>query len=336
MVDLWAPRRDEDLWLAKGPEELNPNRPILTGDVFHLGPIPGVDETESHGSELAMVVSHPCAMRDGPVLKPRVEVVRILQGTPVPGSAWNLHKTKLPLPGLAGMGLTEGNEFYAALDLAGRVPSAKLEVFSRKACLSESGIAALLQRRTWRQTQYVAEHESFMLSNAHVFIEAELHEEWCDELLGELPASVDGERLRSAQLLAEEAVAFDEVLSRPRELAGRKKRTHTCREDLQNISNRSAARTIVRRETKETRKARDRAKHEPEDLTQQESTPGPLPHRPSAADPKGGNDDGAGGVGTTTGEPKTASGADQDFRPPMEFDGIDPNDGADVSETGTS
>ena len=254
MIDLWAPRRDEDLWLARGDEEVNPNRPILTGDVFKLGEIPGVSNEESCGSELGMIVSHPCAMREGPQLRSRIEVVRVLIGKPVEPTGWGQYKTRLPLPGLETD--DDETEYYAALDLSGRIESSVIDLFARLACLSEAGIAALLQRRTWRQTQYVAEHEAFLVSNEHVFLEAELHENWCDYLVGDLPRDDELDRIESRQILEREALAFDEVLSRSRPLEGKKKKSHSCREDLVTISARSTAKQLVKRDMAAERKRR--------------------------------------------------------------------------------
>jgi hypothetical protein len=192
-------------------------------------------------------------------LRERVEVARVLVGEPIEMSAWSHHKTKMPLPGLflSGEPKTEGGapgQYFVALDLVGRADASQVSIYKRIASLLDAGIGALLQRRTWRQTQYVAAHEEFMRSNEHVVAEAALHEQWCEELLPDLSEADPEEAVLS---LEAEAVAFDAVLSAKRETPGVKKSaSFTYRGDLADLGRRSAAYSAVRREIREEQRRR--------------------------------------------------------------------------------
>ncbi len=171
----------------------------MTGDVFAGVDIPGCEAVAGDHEKLAIVVSHPCSMRQGHVLNERLQVVRVTRSDEIPLSMWPKgHYDKMPLPGLTDSSETEEDdatdegtgEFHAALlDLRGRVETAQLRLDERVACLSEEGVAFLHQRMGHNDTRHAPSVEDLMAACAPVFREADLAERWCEDLLP--PEAVD-------------------------------------------------------------------------------------------------------------------------------------------------
>lgn len=164
----------DDLYAARGAE-VNPNRPVFTGDVFRDAAIPGV-QTEG----MALVVAHPCSFRVGEgrlaerLLAARVEPIA-KQGP----NAWrNGFFDRMPLPDLDGTGYWVGH-----LDKIGRSLTADLLETERMACLSEFGVNMLQQRLTCHLTRVEIPTATFNEAFAHTFNEADLLEEWTDTLV---------------------------------------------------------------------------------------------------------------------------------------------------------
>ena len=84
---------------------------------------------------------------------------------------------KMPLPDLAGEGHWAGS-----LDLVGLCAVEDLEASTRIACLSVVGINLLQQRLTCHLTRTEIPTHLFYEAFAHTFEEAELLEEWCNDL----------------------------------------------------------------------------------------------------------------------------------------------------------
>lgn len=199
MTDLDAPRSPGELYLARGAE-VEPYRPVMTGDVFRDVAIPGVE----NGPSLAMVVAHPCSMRDGAHVRSHVQMAAIRAGPPIPLSGWNGHFGAMPVPDL----LSEGDlTLRAVFELAGRVETAMLPHDRRIACLSTPGILLLLQRLTFSLTRLALETDVLLQSIDYVLEEAELLEDWMRSRM----TSDVGEDLVAA--IRAHELAFDEVMS---------------------------------------------------------------------------------------------------------------------------
>ena len=99
-----------ELHLARG-DEVNERRPVFTGDIFADVAVPGV-----HGSDMAMIVAHPCSMRG-----------------PVRG-----YYDMTPLPEVDGTQMYVGRFSHL-----GMVPTAELATASRQGCLSVYGVNLL-------------------------------------------------------------------------------------------------------------------------------------------------------------------------------------------------
>lgn len=163
----------DDLYLARG-DEVNPNRPLFTGDVFAEVEIPGVEE-----GGMAIVVAHPCAFRlGGGQVGDRLLVARVRPFTKQGTSAWrSRYLDKMPLTDLAGTGFWAGH-----LDLIGRCRVDSLGSSGRIACLSSFGINVLQQRLTCHMTRAEVPTSTFDQAFSHTFDEADLLEEWTDAL----------------------------------------------------------------------------------------------------------------------------------------------------------
>jgi hypothetical protein len=164
-----------DLYLARG-DDVNPNRPVFTGDVFRNVKIPGVQD-----EGMGLAIAHPCSFRIGSgqladrVLTASVEPIA-KQGV----RAWiKMFFDQMPLTDL------EGEHSYRAafLDKAGRALASDLLATERLACLSAFGVNMLQQRLTFSLTR--AEIPTFIFNEAfgHTFDEADLLEEWTDILV---------------------------------------------------------------------------------------------------------------------------------------------------------
>lgn len=166
---LEAPGSAEDLYLASTPDEVQPARPILTGDVFDAIEIPG---TSSVG--LAIVLTHPCSMRrDGVHLAERLLMARVKEAPEIPLHMWPTgHFKVMPLPGLV-----EGH-YVASFDEIGLVASEVLSHDARVACLTPFGINLLQQRFVWHLTRFLAPTHRLGEASDAVFEEADLCEEW--------------------------------------------------------------------------------------------------------------------------------------------------------------
>ena len=168
---LECPDAAEHLYLAASRDEVPDARPVMTGDVFADVAVPGLD---SNG--LAIVLTHPCAMRvDGVNLAPRLLMARVVPSHPIPLQAWRRgHFKVMPLPGLL-------EDHHSALfDEIGLVASSMLGLKSRVACMTPHGVHLLQQRFIWYLTRFLAPTHRLAEVTEAVFEEADLQEEWVE------------------------------------------------------------------------------------------------------------------------------------------------------------
>ena len=121
----------ERLYLAVGAD-VNPHRPLFTGDIFSDIDIPGI------GLSPAMVVGHPCSIRGrGAELAERIDVASVEAHDPVSAGRWSDgYFNRMPLKGLP----LEGGFHVARLDQTGLALTSDLVAARRLACLSHPGI----------------------------------------------------------------------------------------------------------------------------------------------------------------------------------------------------
>ena len=167
---LETPASEDALWLARG-EEVNPLRPCFTGDVLALG---------GEGGPLVMVLAHPCSMRGkGGTLASRVLVAPVATYSNLPLRKWDSgHFAVFPTAGLLP------TPHAVRFDDLTTAPSGDLGLNGRIACLSVVGINLLQQRLVFHLTRAEVPTWTFNTAFQHTYDEADLLEEWVDELHG--------------------------------------------------------------------------------------------------------------------------------------------------------
>jgi hypothetical protein len=221
LAELESPASADELYLYRG-DEVPRTRPIFQGDVFDDLEIPGFDG----GPGLAMVITHACTMRQGPALRERLVVARVLP-TPNPiALPWKGNFRSMPLPAL----IPDAAPGHWALNFEdiGAVLSKDLDLTKRVACLDDRGVVLLQQRHAHHFTRYVVETEVLYEQSANVLVEAELLEAWLSAATDE---TGDGYDERASQ----EATEFDAFV-RP------------LRDDLKDPSRRASVRRTVNQE----------------------------------------------------------------------------------------
>jgi len=199
-------------------------RPLLQGDVFDHVVLPGFGE----GPVKVQIVAHPCAMRSGADLAPRITVVPVRPYQRVRGSGWEGHLRVMPLASLHA-----GNDFAAFFADVTACPAHLLTRQSRIATLSSRGIYVLQQRLIKHYTRVEMGLEVLRSESAPVLTEAELQRDWLEEVLTDEEIS-DDERLDA------EAAAFEEWVRRGSPSAQDRLRSEIHHTDLRREAHRAA------------------------------------------------------------------------------------------------
>jgi hypothetical protein len=200
---LDGPDTADELYLARF-DQVGPYRPVMTGDIFQEVTIPGVGLDH----EAAMVISHPCNMRAGARLRDRIQMIPIVNYQDVPLQQWTTggHARVYPLKDLE---LLDGDACAARFDETGMVASGELSPEKRVLCLTERGVLLLLQRQIYAQSRAVIALATLEAAVAHVLAEAELLEEWNEELVPSRLTSVS----EIGEALELEATEFEAFMS---------------------------------------------------------------------------------------------------------------------------
>ncbi len=186
--NLECPARADDIYLARGTD-VDARRPVLSGDVYQGGEIPGIDD----GEGLAAVIQHPCSMREsGGHLRSHLQVARVQGGPAIPLATWTRYYAVMPLPDL----LTAGDMTQRAMfESSGRGRTDVLLEKQRVACLQNAGILFLMQRLAYYYTRYAVPVGELLKTVNHILEEADLLEEWITARVrigpGEAPARID-------------------------------------------------------------------------------------------------------------------------------------------------
>lgn len=201
---LDAPAEREEIYLAR-TEDVDPYRPICQGDIFLDVEIPGLDP--AHG---AMVIAHPCVMRAGPRLRPKVTVIPVVTYDRVPLANWpSQHLRVYPLPELDPA--RPDQDYAARFDEFGTVSADELQLDRRAAMLSQRGVLLLQQRFIHSHSRAEIPLNVLLEASAAVFEELELQENW--NLTFVAPQVEVGGSL--PELLVTEAEAFDQIMLTP-------------------------------------------------------------------------------------------------------------------------
>ena len=195
-------------------EEASVYRPIATGDIFLGVSVPG--PSEDLDPPLAMLLSHPSAMRKGAKLEPWARAAPVLPLQGFSKKKWTKgHIDVFPLPLLAA--IAAANQFEiddrgwgVLLGLAAPVATERLDVRKRLACMSPKGIHILLQRLVHADTRVPVRDDLLAEVFAPKLEELEMLQTWNEEFV--LPkVEHDGADLFTE--LDVEAKRFDDVMN---------------------------------------------------------------------------------------------------------------------------
>lgn len=195
--ELDAPDEDAQIYEARG-DEVDDLRPICQGDVFDGLTLPGFDQCDH---KLVLLSQHPCSLRKGAALRPRVQAVPVRTYRHVAPAMWTTgHLRVFPLPDL------DGSQHLAAdLSEAGVVTPEQLQSAHRVFTLSQRGILLLQQRIVWTMAHTVIGLDVFEDYNAPALTEVELLEFWNEQLCGD---EVDADRADALVAVAEEFESY--------------------------------------------------------------------------------------------------------------------------------
>jgi hypothetical protein len=165
----------ESLYDERG--NVNWARPLLQGDVFDGIVLPGFGDQPMK----VQIISHPCAMRRGANLTPRITVAPVEPHSLVAGQrGWDENLRVMPLPELI-----EEKHFAPKFIDVTAAPAVLLARPQRIATLSHEGIYVLQQRLIKHYTRVEMSLELLRRQSAAVLTEAVLQWEWIEEVLTE-------------------------------------------------------------------------------------------------------------------------------------------------------
>ena len=173
---LEAPGTDEapeysSLYRARG-DEVVAQRPIFTGDTFFGVPVVGEEELKN-----VVVLQHPCVIRRGLTLTPKLLVAEV-RGEPLRRpSQWARLPRQMPLAELV---VDENVAHYAGFFVDHQlVVSDSLDVNLRVAAMSQRGVNLLMQRWVHHNSRVVVPTQDFQEVSSPQYEEADIMEEWC-------------------------------------------------------------------------------------------------------------------------------------------------------------
>lgn len=151
-------------------------RPLLQGDIFEDIVLPGFGDVPMK----VQIVAHPCAMRIGAAVTPRITVAPVEPHSQITGSAWDRSPRVMPLAELV-----DGNHFATKFVDVTACPADLLIRDRRIATLSNQGIYVLQQRLIMHYTRTDMELEILRSQSAPVLTEAQLLWDWLECVLTE-------------------------------------------------------------------------------------------------------------------------------------------------------
>ena len=156
--------------------EVSRARPILQGDVFDGVVLPGFGD---QGWKV-QVVAHPCSMRKGADLTPRITVAPVEAHQKIKGNGWNSNYRLMPLAELV-----DGVHFATKFVDVTACPAELLTRSRRIATLSNQGIYVLQQRLIMHYARTEMGLEVLRSQSAPILTEAELLWDWLERVLSE-------------------------------------------------------------------------------------------------------------------------------------------------------
>lgn len=173
-------------------------RPLLQGDIFDDIILPGFGDEPMK----VQVVNHPCAMRKGPSMLPRITVAPVEPHKQVKSQKdWDGNLRVMPLGEL-----TDGKPYATKFVDVTAAPAVLLTRDRRIATLSHKGIYILQQRLIKHYTRFEVALELLRKESASVLAEAEMQWDWMEGVLTD-------EELIDVGTIDAEAAVFDSWLS---------------------------------------------------------------------------------------------------------------------------
>lgn len=198
-TDLDGPPDDEHLYEVPFGDPDDDLRPVCQGDVYSGICLPTYDGEHDH----VILATHPCSMRAGALLRPRVQAFAVNGHQYVDPSKWSDgFKKVMPLPALTGTQHRAGR-----LVDTGPLTPEQLASATRVASLSRLGILLFQQRIIWTLAHAVVRLDTLSEHTGPALTELELLEHWNEQHC----AHLDGEDRVAA--LAQTAQDFDNYMT---------------------------------------------------------------------------------------------------------------------------
>ena len=185
----------DELYAARGAD-VPAGRPIFTGDVFT-----GVSVEGDQGDRVitCAVLQHPCSLRtDGVTLVERALVAEVVVRRVPNVKNWDGHFSIMPVPRLGEEADSEvktdaGFELGTCINFDALHVVRTSALTERVACLSLFGVNLLMQRWTKYMTRTTVPTSAIALHTRPVYDEADLCQEWCDQMEATSPTRLDEE-----------------------------------------------------------------------------------------------------------------------------------------------
>lgn len=226
----------DELYDERG--DISRARPLIQGDVFKDVVLPGFG-SEPH---LVQIVAHPCAMRTGSTLTPRITVAPVAPYQRVTGSGWDGNLRVMPLADLI-----HDQSFATKFVDVTAAPAELLTRDRRIATLTDRGIFVLQQRLIKHYTRVELALEVLRTQSAAVLNEAQMQWEWVEEALTE-------EELQDESAVVREAQVFDTWLGQ-----GTPSRREKLRDEINSTTLRKEVRAAARDRAAERRRVASEA-----------------------------------------------------------------------------
>lgn len=169
---LQAPHEPELLYEYRDDDEAVPDtRPLAQGDVLRR-----VVRPDGQVLDLAMIVAHPCSMRQGGKLRKRLVVAEVSPHQKVPPEKWPTDFFDVfPLPEMC-----DGKPFGVFFHHLHTVDTAQLERCTRAAVLTQYGQGVLLQRWIHHMARLVVDEQELTELIVPVQDELSLQMDWVE------------------------------------------------------------------------------------------------------------------------------------------------------------
>lgn len=174
-TELETPDDPESIYLAR--EEVGAYRPTFTGDIYRI-----------EAPRLVMVLQHPCALRRGVDLHPKLLVASVAPDNL--RTNWSKASfATMPLPKLL-----DGKDYSADFIELEVIASRELQAHPRIAVLSQLGVNLLMQRWVYHSTRLVVPTHRYSDTTVGPFDEADLTEEWIEDRVDHGASPLEAER----------------------------------------------------------------------------------------------------------------------------------------------